>query len=397
MQWAYSELFQNYSGPEIASYLDHCFRQTKKSGLLVHYSETHDNDRLAARGRTWALLRNRLCALTSVGGGFGFTCGVEWLAADKIRVHDRTSMNWGAAENIVPELAALNHLLADHPCFFDGARLVRVSPADSPIYALLRESEEGNDQALILINTSADQPAALALSVDDLGRVGCEWIRRQPRRQRTVADTAFTRIPRGILKFAQPVPNLTRWCELLGQRPPEAEGQSDGSVAFILPPGAAYCLSPAAAPRGLHGEQYRQTRAQAAWGLKAISQLRSAESIPLLDWRELAGAVNQLPARFLAAVSNLRQNAFPANFLSELNQPKADPNFPQVVLWSLLDAQRVTLVPPGHWLLLQDTVRFRAKLRSPSARTPQVVESIPAATGHIACFAPLRSTRQTQR
>src|SRR4029077_15767306 len=63
MQWAYSELFQNYTGPEIASYLDHCFRQTRKSGLLVHYSETHDNDRLAARGRTWALLRNRLCAL----------------------------------------------------------------------------------------------------------------------------------------------------------------------------------------------------------------------------------------------------------------------------------------------------------------------------------------------
>ena len=44
--------------------------------MLVHYSETHDNARLAARGRTWSLLRNRLCALTSVGGGFGFTCGV---------------------------------------------------------------------------------------------------------------------------------------------------------------------------------------------------------------------------------------------------------------------------------------------------------------------------------
>jgi hypothetical protein len=35
-------------------------------------------------------MRNRLCALTSPSGGFGFTCGVEWLAAEKIKVHGNT-------------------------------------------------------------------------------------------------------------------------------------------------------------------------------------------------------------------------------------------------------------------------------------------------------------------
>ena len=51
--------------------------QSRRVGLYVHYSETHDNERLAKLGREWSLLRNRLCALTCVSGGFGFTNGVE--------------------------------------------------------------------------------------------------------------------------------------------------------------------------------------------------------------------------------------------------------------------------------------------------------------------------------
>jgi len=46
--------FQNYSSVAIAGYLDHCLRQAPKVGLLIHYSETHDNDRLAAQGQTWS-------------------------------------------------------------------------------------------------------------------------------------------------------------------------------------------------------------------------------------------------------------------------------------------------------------------------------------------------------
>lgn len=65
MQWAYSELFQNYSGREVAQYLDHANAQSQRVGVLVHYSETHDNDRLAKGGKVWSLLRNQLSALTS--------------------------------------------------------------------------------------------------------------------------------------------------------------------------------------------------------------------------------------------------------------------------------------------------------------------------------------------
>jgi starch synthase (maltosyl-transferring) len=69
MQWAYSELFQNYSGPEVARYLDYSIGQSERVGLYVHYSETHDNERLAKKGRAWSLMRNQLSALASMSGG----------------------------------------------------------------------------------------------------------------------------------------------------------------------------------------------------------------------------------------------------------------------------------------------------------------------------------------
>src|SRR5262249_17819250 len=61
---------------------------------------------------------------------------------------------------------------------------------------------------------------------------------------------------------------------------------------------------------------------------------------------------------------------------------------PCVVIWSLLDVHRVTLIPPGHWLLLQDTCPFRARLDCDDGRPAQNVESVATREGHIACFGP---------
>jgi hypothetical protein len=68
-----------------------------------------------------------------VSGGYGITCGVEWLATEKVDVHGSSGMAWNASDNIIPELAALNRLLAGHPCFFDDATLLRLSEKDSPM------------------------------------------------------------------------------------------------------------------------------------------------------------------------------------------------------------------------------------------------------------------------
>jgi len=373
MQWAYSELFQNYSGQQVAAYLDHSTCQSERSGILVHYSETHDNQRLASRGRAWSLMRNRLCALTSVAGGYAFTCGVEWLATEQIRVHGSTGLTWGNADNLLPELLALNRLLAEHPCFFDGAKLTRLSPPDSPVYALWRESEEGKDSVLVLVNTDLESAHKLVVKTAEHSEL-----------QRLSASLPF----------------LSSWVDLLGQATPMAQ-QSHAQWTITLPAGAAFCLAPAHVPQGLAGELYRQARARAAWGLTALSHAIPTESINGVAWRELAAQVERSPERFLAKVAQLDPSTKYLDLAATLREPdshdarsapvpgrRTGPRYARVVTWSLADIRRITPVPAKHWLLIQDTARFRASVALPDGSPVQNVASIPVREGHVACFPP---------
>ena len=424
MQWAYSELFQNYSGKEVAWYLDYANQQNERIGSYVNYSETHDNARLAAHGapnsdsarfnsaaaradseigapspgRAWSLLRNRLCALTSPSGGFGFTCGVEWLATEKIRVHGNTGLNWDAAGNIIPELARLNALLSDHPCFFDGAKLTRLSAPDSPVYALLRESAEGKDSILVLVNTDVEKENSVLLDV-----------------------SAF-RFPLSAFEF-----------ELLGQPLPKISGD-EKYFTFPLPPGAVFCLAPTEKPVGLRGDTYRRARAQAAFAFSALNQIIPIEAVDGLDWRWLAEQVERSPKNFLAAASEFAAQSERLSLeqspddSTQRNAPPLSPSlrgagrgegkhgqptdlpallaaaqniFPRVITWTLLDTRRVTMVPPGHWLLIEDSAPFRATLEVRSAecgvRNENArfhVQSIPAGNVHVAFFAPRENTAE---
>ena len=364
MQWAYSELFQNYSGRQVADYLDYANRQSARAGLYVHYSETHDNDRLAARGRAWSLLRNRLCALTSVNGGFGFTCGVEWLAAEKISVHGNSGLAWGSRDNIVPELAQLTRLLADHPCFFDGAKLTRLSAPDSPVYAMLRESAEGSDSVLVLVNTDVGKENSLTLAVSD---------------------------------FKSPISNFK--FDLLDRPLPEFSAAKDKAI-FTLAPGACHCLAPTATPQGLSGDAYRRARAQAAWALEAFGKIMPVEMLDGLDWRQLARQVEHAPAGVLAAAGELAGRGPKSSLAGLLRDVERRKIFPRVVVWTLLDRRRITPVPAGHWLLLRDSTPFRATLQMRNAECGMRnengraihVQSIAVADGHIACFPPQRAS-----
>ena len=350
MQWAYSELFQNYSGGEVQWYLDYALRQSERVGVYVHYSETHDNDRLAKKGRDWSLLRNRLSGLTSVCGGYGFTCGVEWLADEKIEVHQSRGMNWGSAENIVPELSRLNQLVATHPCFFDGARLTRLSPNASPVFALERVSAEGKDTVLVLVNTDDSHPHEFALS-----------------------ERAFKELGEPLV-------------ELLGQQPPKPE-KTDGRVVFQLPPGGAWCLGSTALPQGLSGDDYRRARLQSAWALGALSKALLPEQIGSFDWKVLAEKVNADSRAFLGGVSNLAAPAQAQGSLIAALEMAAN-QYPRVVTWTLLDHRRITLIPPGHWLLIQDQAPFRATLEFEGQSVQRHDESIPVKDGFVACFPP---------
>jgi len=59
-----------------------------------------------------------------------------------------------------------------------------------------------------------------------------------------------------------------------------------------------------------------------------------------------------------------------------------------VITWTLLDRCRITPIPPGHWLLVQHEVPFRAALQIDGGAPTQNVESIPAGDAHSACFPP---------
>jgi starch synthase (maltosyl-transferring) len=352
MQWAYSELFQNYTGPQVASYLEYAHRQSERAGLYVHYSETHDNDRLAKGGRAWSLLRNRICGLTSVGGGFGFTCGVEWLAQERVNVHSSRGMNWGSSANIVSELGAINQLLKEHPCFFDHARLTRLSPAHSSVYALRRDSEEGADRVLVLINTDAKNSHSIVLEPGTL---------------------------------SEPV------SDLLGQSDLNIKFGESGGFSCTLLPGACLCLASAPKPKGLAGEAYRQARACAAFGLQALSCILSCEQMGAFSWRALAERVRQDPAKFLAALMRLSHEQAGGDLVGAIDLAWKGESFPQVVNWRAADRRRITLVPPQHWLLVFDDHPFRASLTRGGRQTPRHEHAIRVSKGWVACFRPLEA------
>ncbi|MBA3707515.1 MAG: glycogen debranching enzyme N-terminal domain-containing protein, partial [Planctomycetes bacterium] len=350
MQWAYSELFQNHSGSEVSSYLDHCIAQGQRLGVLVHYSETHDNDRLAKQGRPWSLFRNRLSALTCQSGAYGFTCGVEWLATEKLEVHQARGMNWGATDNLVDELAQVTRLVADHPCFLDGAVLERVSAPDSPVLALTRTSAEGLDRVLVLANSDTAKTRSVSMS-----------------------EATY-------VSLGEPV------VDLLGQRFPAMTRPGDGTVVFSIPALGAFCLAAQGEAIGLSGEAYRWTRAQSAWAYTCLREMVNDEALGPCDWRALAAWVKADPVRFLSAISRLDHDQARMGLLEALQSACEIQDLPAVVRWGLSDLGRVLPVPPDHWLLIRDKVPFSASLLQ--GTNQRHVRSLLVDEGHVACFPP---------
>ncbi len=347
MQWAYSELFQNSGPGALGGYLQYATRTSHEHGTLVHYSETHDNTRLAARGasphapltaegRRWSLYRNRLCALTSVVGGFGYTNGVEWCATEQLNVHSSRGLHWGNPDHIINELAHLSGLLSSHPCFFDGARLTRIEPSGSPVVALRRDSADGFDTCLVLVNAEFDRPHTLLLPE-------AVW--------RELGSPTFDLVEPGCPRLGSIV-----------ERP--------GQVEIHLLPGAVHCLATVPAARSLAGTGYRNARARADWGLTVLNSVSSTPIVPSEDWQTLARLVDQDPFTFLARTVPHHGG------------------FPAVVRWLEADTRRTVPIPPEHWLLVEHPAPFHVRLVPRASGSWCVAESIPAGGRHIAALPP---------
>jgi starch synthase (maltosyl-transferring) len=360
MQWAYSELFQCFEPRHVAEYLDHANAQSRRIGILTHYSETHDNERLATRGPLWSSLRNHLCALSSHAGSFGYSAGVEWLCTEKVDVHEARSLGWGAEPNQLEQLSRLARLLRDHPCFFDGAQVERVSELSSPVLALVRISQDGRDRCLVLVNFNLEASETIVL---------------------TRSDFPALALPAALEERA----STAQYVDLLGQQEPAIEWSGRDVLRISLPAGHSCCLAEAS-PHGLAGDTYRLLRAQAAWAYAQLSLSLPHEALGPVAFDELARLVAEDPVRFLACLEQLRAEDTRVDLLAAIRAAREKGGYANVVRVRAEDHTRVTLVPPGHFILFEDAHPFEANISLPSQELH--LRSTPIGALHVVALGP---------
>ncbi len=163
MNWAYSELFQNYKREDIEGYLKYSHNVSKKYGVLVNYAETHDNERLATKGRDYTLMRVMLSALSAPSAAWGITNGVEWLAKERLNMHENSALRWGAKDNITKEIAKLNSILKSYPAFWGKGNIHFYEHPERDILIFKRWSKNPQNEIWIIINLSGGDSTTLSL------------------------------------------------------------------------------------------------------------------------------------------------------------------------------------------------------------------------------------------
>ena len=335
LNWAYSELFQNYDRDQIEHYLPEAIEISSTDGIMVHFSETHDNLRLAGKSKTYARMRTALCALSSHNGAFGFANGVEWFATEKINVHDAPSLNWGAESNQVKEIRRLSDLIKAHPAFHDEAVLSMHQENDGNFLVLKRQHSGSEKHLLIIAN------------LDPENRTAAGW------------DPVSTGL------------NSPVFYDLLSANEITVT-ESNGLNTLLLEPGQVLCLSTSAEdlqqfqnlPKQpfLLPERIEKQRLYA----KALEVISCRRGIKHLDHFDLAQAARRL-----------KKN--PSDFCSQQH-----PHGRQ-------DLQREVMIPPDHFLLICTDSSFRARIMD-GDRTVASEVSLAGADGtHFALFVPLAS------
>ncbi len=157
MNWAYSEIFQNYNQGQVADYLPESLRVSESKGNLIHFCETHDNARLAATSHTFARLRTAFCALSSHNGAFGFANGVEWYAHEKINVHNAHALSWGSDPNMIDFICRIHAIMEIHPSFHAGGKVELITSGYHNSAALLRTDASGKHRLLVLANLNHEE------------------------------------------------------------------------------------------------------------------------------------------------------------------------------------------------------------------------------------------------
>ncbi len=343
--WAYSELFQNYNRDQIGQYLPAAIDISEQDGLTIHFAETHDNNRLAARSKIYAMMRTALCALASPQGGFGFANGVEWFAADKINVHESPSLNWGATDNQVDFIRRLTILLKNHPAFFDAVTMRLIQTGGGNQIVLFRHHQPTGKKLLIVVN------------LDDERSVESSW------------------------EMPPDMPGSGYIDLLTGGE--VTITTADGVARCDLDPGAVYCLS--ADRSDLDLLDVAEDRLLIPDRL--LRQRARAKAMEIFCYYHGTGDVAAVD--FYAAAELLLEN--PGEYCRSLNPVNGES---RVAVWRWPhDLKREVMIPPDHFLMVCADAPFRALVMDKINGEEQVKsfqESLPARDGTwFALFPPL--------
>jgi len=339
LNWAYSELFQNYDRGQIEHYLPEAIDIAGTDGLPVHFAETHDNLRLAAKSPAYARMRTALCALASHSGAFGFANGVEWLAAEKINVHEAQPLNWGAPVNQVAEIRRLAQLLKYHPAFHDRTEVKLIEQGAGNLIVILRHHRPSGKRLVIPVNLDHERPTTAAWSPGAAG----------------LRPGSFIDLLTG------------KSFELI---------EHAGLCSCSLEPGQVLCLSSDPQDLDLVGSPPSDRFAVPP---RIQHQRLQAKALQLITFYQ--GSQDLAQADLPAAVERLREN--PVAFCAALNPFSAES---RVVTWHWpRDLRREVMIPPGHFLMVTAENGFRARLVEKD-RTLGVENSLSAGDGSRFCL-----------
>jgi predicted glycogen debranching enzyme len=342
LNWAYSELFQNYDRTQIEKYLSESIDIAASDGITVHFAETHDNLRLAARSQVYARMRTALCALLSDQGAYGFANGVEWYAAEKINVHNSPSLNWGAPVNQVDRIRRLNHLLKSLPVF------------RGPTENRLIQENSGNYLVLLRRHSPTGRSLLVVVNLDDENKTTATW---NP-------AAAGSKGPDFI--------------DLLSEADVSVS-ESNGRYTCQLEPGQVLCLTQNESDRDL----LRQLPDGSFWLPPQIENQRlRAKAFEVVSFYHGPGDLaDEYPDRLAA---QLKED--PVSFCQTANPLSSET---RVVTWQWpRDLRRQVMLPPGYFFILRADHAFRARLDN-GRRTVACENSLPKADGSFfALFLP---------
>lgn len=327
MNWAYSELFQNYSSQEIKNYIPFALKVSQGDGLMVNYAETHDNTRLAAISPVYSKMRTTLCALTSTAGAFGFANGVEWFATERIDVHESSALNWGAKSNQIENIAKLNLILGTHPAFAGKGRLEFFNATGTDpkfnrdVLGFIRTTADGRHPLLVLCNLNCEQKTRLCFELSQI-------------------------------KISEHKPLI----DMLTEKEWKLEILDNGEGSVLLEPGEIICLT-----NEMNAIMWvRNAAAETNFVPESIIlQQAKAMVMDLLTVFKKSPIITEEDdiAKYAEFLLEDPYN----NFASFFNKGHEIP----LVKWECpADLKRQVMVPPGHAIFVTAPTRFRVSLRN---------------------------------